>query len=286
MNCHEIESRLLDEGDPEVQAHLASCERCQRRVAFAPRLSGLLRQAEYEPALPAGLNERLAARLDRVEEQKVISLASRRRWARPLVGLATLAACLAVVFWLWARPAPSQLAVDMVEHHEACFAIANSPGREQHYQDWLQSHQDVTVPVPPHMGSDLAEVDRRNCPVGEGVHGPHLMYLYQGRDKVSLYVVPMRDLKGISAQPENPALAHYKGYNVLVWESGGWLYGLVSHEPEREMRQWVAPATALHLDPHQFQASLDDHPALHTRTLRTGSPGSHRGPLSVRPTAL
>ncbi len=276
LNCQDLESRLTDEGDPDVARHLASCERCRRRVAFAPQLAGLIRQAEYEPSLPAGLRERLAARLDKVEQEKIITLAPRKRsWSRPLAGLAALAACLAVVFFLFAAPPrQDQLAVDMVEHHEACWAIAKSPGREEHYRDWLTAHHDVKIPVPKALPSDLAETDRRDCPVGEGVHGPHLMYTYQGQEKVSLYVVPTRDLKGIPPRPENPALAHYKGYNVLTWESGGWLFGLVSHVEEPEMRKWVAPVTA----------SFNNDKC--TRPLRAGSPGTYRSAFPLRPAAL
>lgn len=281
-DCQKLASRLL-EADPEVEQHLLGCPDCRRRAAFARTLAEKLRQAEYEPPLPQGLTGRLAARLDGLPSP-------RRQPNLAVAGILALAAALAIVFFLWGRPPVDPLVADMVRHHEGCFHIQNTPAREEQFNKWMAAHSDRELPLPARWPTTLTPVDRRDCPLTEGARGPHLMYLDSSQEQVSLYVLPRADLKGIASQSEKPIAHRYEGYNVLVWEREGWLYGLVARESEPELRGWVALRGELQAllatrVPGQF-LTVDAQNRNHTRALRPGSNGPRRSALPLRPPPL
>ncbi|GMU54009.1 MAG: hypothetical protein AMXMBFR33_31550 [Candidatus Xenobia bacterium] len=281
-NCHKFAPRLLNP-DPEVEQHLLGCVDCRRRAAFARSLAERMRQAEYEPPLPDGLTDRLASRLDGV----VVS--RRKRYSPSRVGFLVLAAALAIAFFLWGKPQVNPLVADMVRHHEGCFHIQNTRAKTEQFERWMLAHSASKLPIPPRWPATLTPVDRRDCPVAEGARGPHLMYLDPDQIQVSLYALPRAELKGIASFPEKPAIHRYQGYNVLVWESEGWLYGLVARVHEPEMRKWVALQGELQagwIRPLPERFTVDAQVRNHTRALRPGSSGSCRGALSLRPPPL
>lgn len=235
-----------------------------RRDQFEERLRARLREAEYETPLPDGFHERLRARLDRVRAPL-----PQRRPARLWLGLAA-AACLVLIGlgFFRGRGASDPLVADMVNHHETCWHIPNSAGRRAHFEDWIREHGNVTLPSPLR---GLKESDRRNCPVGEGARGPHLMYLDPQGRQVSLYLLPQRT--GASG------FHRFEAYNVLVWERGGWLCAVVAQSDESTIRSWLAPGQVARLNLRE----VDDGGAAVPVRERSAGPRGSVVPLRFAP---
>lgn len=227
----------------QVEQHLRECSTCQRQAAWLRAVSAKLRDSE-QTALPEGFHQRLAARLDRLE---VPALPRRRTHWRAWAGGLSLAACLALacVTLLRSPDATDGVVADMVNHHQVCWNIPTSKGRQLHFQEWVKAHPGASIPIPLVASAGLQEQERRNCPVGEGARGPHMMYFDPAGRQVSLYALPRKDLSGLPPLPEQLEARRYGNHTVLVWQRGEWAYGLVAESGESEMRKWVDPAVAL-----------------------------------------
>lgn len=234
--------------DPEfarLEEHLKDCSTCQRHLEWLRSLRAKVRASEAEVKLPDGFHQRLSARLDRLE---VATLPARRtaNWRGWAAGL-SLAACLALVCVTWLKPpdATDGVVADMVNHHQVCWGIPPSDGRQLHFKEWVKAHPGVSIPIPLVASAGLHEQERRNCPVGEGARGPHMMYTDAAGGQVSLYSLPRKDLKGMPPLPDTPQARKFGDHTVLVWQRGEWAYGLVAKNGESQMRSWVDAAAAL-----------------------------------------
>jgi hypothetical protein len=109
-------SALLDGELPpdrvaELSGHLAGCERCRVRVAALREVDALV-AARAEPAFPADLGERLAARI-RADAARAggagrgapggLAPTRRPRWLMPAAALAASTAAAALVLAVWPR---------------------------------------------------------------------------------------------------------------------------------------------------------------------------------------
>ena len=100
----------LDALEPEearrYEAHLARCERCQGELAELSESASTHAYATDAPAPPPELRSRILAQA-RGERANVVPL--RPRWAKPLVAVAALAACVALGLGLWASSLSNRL---------------------------------------------------------------------------------------------------------------------------------------------------------------------------------
>ena len=81
------------------EEHLAVCEQCQQEVAGFTEVAAALAYAAPAAELPPGLRERILAGV-RAGRSDVVTL--RPRWAYAAVGVAAIAACVAIGLGLWA----------------------------------------------------------------------------------------------------------------------------------------------------------------------------------------
>ena len=92
-----LDGQLPAEQRPRVEAHLAGCVRCRREFEALRLARHSVRGQLSRHELPAGLNARIAAALDRVDRKVAVSPRRRRRHVLAALGV-TLAAMLALLF--------------------------------------------------------------------------------------------------------------------------------------------------------------------------------------------
>lgn len=258
-DCAEIPLHAYLDEDPDLdraalESHLTECDRCRRHLVFLRQFREKFAQSESEIDLPIGFQERLLARLDRPQSTPLSVKRPLSRWAMAF----GLAACLMLACWQLLpsnSPPEAGLVSDMVNHHQVCWDIPASPGRRQHFQRWVQTHPGEAIPSPFLASASLRESERRDCPVGEGAHGPHLMFKRPDGKRVSLYCLPSRDLKGWPVLSEKPQFHNYQGYAVVVWQRGEWLFGVVAQDEGSEVMRWIDPALAAG-NPRQVATAL------------------------------
>ena len=92
----------LDALDPDevdaFEAHLASCESCRKAVADFGSVAAELAFAGAPASPPPALRDRI---LDAARAERPNVVPFRPRWQRPLVAVAAIAACAALVLGLW-----------------------------------------------------------------------------------------------------------------------------------------------------------------------------------------
>lgn len=161
----------------EVEAHLATCQRCREQAEFDRRARSLLQALpRLEPS--AGFEDKLRRRL-RAERP------ARWRWALPLAaGLAAL------VFW--GSAAAPFVALELSLDHAKCFSRGTLPAKvwaddPERVTRWF-SERGTPLPLVPASAGGLSLVGGRHCPLLDR-QAAHLYYTSDGRH-VSLYVLP------------------------------------------------------------------------------------------------
>jgi hypothetical protein len=161
-----------------VAAHLASCPECRAQADAERALRERLR-ALPPPALPSGLEARLASRMRRAPAPVVIA-----RWALPLAAV--------LVLGLWARGHAPFVAWDLARDHDKCFSRHPVPAKV--WSDdpavvgaWFEE-RGTRVPALPGDVGDLRLVGARYCPLLSIAMAPHVYYASAGRH-VSIFVV-------------------------------------------------------------------------------------------------
>jgi anti-sigma factor RsiW len=161
----------------EIEAHLATCQRCREQAEFERRARSLW-QALPQREPNAGFEDKLRRRL-RAERP------ARWRWALPLAaGLAAL------VFW--GRSAAPFVALELSLDHAKCFSRGTLPAKvwaddPERVNRWFSERGTPLPPVPASAGG-LSLVGGRYCPLLDR-QAAHLYYTSDGRH-VSLYVLP------------------------------------------------------------------------------------------------
>ena len=249
MDCTDIRNRLHAYLDQEldlpsataVDQHLASCEACKKAYAEQSALQSALRsQATYHSA-PAGLAQRIRARIGPKKERKV-----RFHWQQWLPMGAAVAAT-ALLSWTAAIQYVSVSEDEatgerVIAGHARSIVtghLADVASSDQHsVKPWLSSRLDYSLPVTdltsagfPLVGGRLDYLDQRSVAVLVYRHREHM---------INLFVWPLQE--GARAQPVH-RLAK-RGYNVLHWSDGGMAFWAVSDLNAAEMRDFAAAYTA------------------------------------------
>jgi anti-sigma-K factor RskA len=108
MDIHELTAAYaLDALDPEeretYEAHLGQCERCREELASLGETASALAFGVTSPAPPERLRSQILAAAA-AERENVVPLPMRRPWlVRTAVAAASVAACAAVGFGVWAN---------------------------------------------------------------------------------------------------------------------------------------------------------------------------------------
>lgn len=234
----DVHSRLLAALNAQATENTESAE----QAAFMRGFKTLLSEAE-KTEYPAEVHSRLTASLEKERKQsqdKVVPLStarSRSRFTRKMVRYVAAAAILCVgglgITKMAYQNATPDAVVSLVAHHDTCWNIAPSPGRERQYERWVEG---VGKNAPePKVSSELVAYDKRECPAGE-VRGGHLLY-HLGEQKVSVYILPAD--KFTASYGEQLKNHHYQNKSVVLTKKGNWVFGVVAELPESELEHLV-----------------------------------------------
>jgi len=249
MDCTDIRNRLHAYLDQEldlpsamaVDQHLASCEACKKAYAEQSALQSSLRShATYYDA-PAGLAQRIRARVGPKPERKF-----RFDWQQWLPMGAAVAAT-ALLSWTAAIQYASVSQEDVMServiagHARSMVTghLADVASSDQHsVKPWLSSRLDYSPPVTdltgagfPLVGGRLDYLDQRPVSVLVYRHREHM---------INLFVWPLQE--GSHAQAAHSVAK--RGYNVLHWNDAGMAFWAVSDLNAAEMRDFAAAYAA------------------------------------------
>ncbi len=234
-SCQEVQdlltSYLSEKLDPaereKVESHLSDCAECDAKRSFLQGFRSALREAHESEPYPDGVERRLRKALTRERERKVIRLPG--RWASLLAAAAVF--CLTV--WNLIPTTAKESAESLVAHHETCWHIAPSEGRERQFKKWVERLGGS--PPLPRVSSQLVPFDQRECPASE-VRGGHLMYLADST-KVSLYAFPAQAF--LERYPAALGEASTRGYQVLTHRQGEWVFAAVAQMDRKRLKELV-----------------------------------------------
>lgn len=252
MDCTESQNRLHSYLDREldlpstvaIEQHLASCAKCNAALAAQSALrTGIRRHADYHHGAPAGLAERIRARLG-IEGETPAKI-SRPRWQWPQwrrwLPMGAAAAAAAAISWIaaiqYAQLPSDQLLVEQVVSGHARAIVTSHlievASSDQHtVKPWLSSKVDFSPPVP-----DLAAA-------GFPLAGGRLDYL-DNRAVVALVYHARQHVIDLFIWPEDkssemaPRALSKHGYNVLRWTSGGMNYWAISDVNAAELKNFA-----------------------------------------------
>ncbi len=222
----------------------ALAEEESRKDSFLKGFQARVSEAEATE-YPAEVHSRLTAALAAESEkgatsteQKVVALQPRRISTRTsvtryLAAAAVLLVCgLGVTRMAYDNGTPEAV-TSLVAHHDTCWHIAPSEGRDSQFQAWVDKLGEM--PPTPKVSSELVAFDQRECPAGE-VRAGHLLY-NKGEQKVSVYILPATEFtKSYGEQLQDHT---FDGRNVVLEKKGDWVYGIVAELPASELKQLV-----------------------------------------------
>lgn len=250
MNCQDVRRQLLDyqratlglDLRADISAHLDGCADCARAGAAEQALSELLEQRLPQHPAPLGLKGLLA---DRWPSAPAPRLSWWTRWGRSLVPAAAVAVVLLTVMPLYyqrlAAPAADGLVTEAVNDHLRILTSQHPLDVESsnfhQVKPWFEGRLDF-APVVSFLGD--AEFPLKGGAVGYFLDRKAAVFVFHRRlHSVSLFVVRAEGLPW----PVGGARAYVtlsRGFNVMLWRSGGLGYALVSDVDGAELAQLAA----------------------------------------------
>ena len=253
MECREVRELLLDYQrgrlEPDraraLRAHLETCPTCTRAEAAEALLTDILdRQLPQHPA-PLALKRRLAAQWPAAA---AVRPSWWQRWGRPLVPAAAVAALLLVTMPLYYQRAterqPSEMVREAVNDYVRLLAsphpIDIESGGIHQVKPWFEGRLDFAPQVAFEGNSDFP---LRGGAVGYFLDRKAAVFVYARRlHTISLFVFRAEGLPWPSGElrPLGRVQAHVtasRGFNVVLWQTGGLGYALVSDLDAPELLQ-------------------------------------------------
>lgn len=234
-----VGQELDPDTEKELQAHLEDCQHCSREVAFLRGFQRKVAEAE-EVEYPEGVHSRLLAALEqeKSESKKVVEFkpktaSLRFKAIRYLAAAAILCVCGLGVTQMVSQDTTPDAVASLVDHHDTCWHIAPSEGRDAQFQAWVEKIG--KMPPSPTVSSELVAFDQRECPAGE-VRAGHLLY-HKGEQKVSVYILPAAEF----TESYGAELTNHKhnNRNVVLKKKGDWVYGAVAELPQADLERLV-----------------------------------------------
>jgi len=231
----------------QAHVHVARCAACQEFFAAEERLTGFLRSRAPREKASAVLRERVLTRIAQERERSAnvwrwLERMRRRDVALALVGLLATAALMAGL-WLTQRRAqvtPQQLASILIADHAGSrpgVTDITSSDREV-VQKWFRERVGFSFHLPP--TSDPRLIGGRLCHL-QGQRAALIFYQHP-QSTVSLFILDGSHIEWpenqlISLDGKRCLATARKGYNAVLWEERGLLYGLVSDAPSADLLQ-------------------------------------------------
>lgn len=231
----------------EARAHVGRCAACQGFFAAEERLKVFLRSRAPRDQASAVLRERVLTQIAQERERSAkvshwFERVRRRGVALAVVGVLATTALLAGL-WLTQRRAPvtpQQLASILIADHAGSLpgvTEITSSDREV-VQTWFRERVGFSFHLPP--TSDPRLIGGRLCHL-QGQRAALIFYQHP-QSIVSLFIldgshIEWPDNQLISLDGKRCLATAGKGYNAVLWEERGLLYGLVSDAPSADLLQ-------------------------------------------------
>jgi anti-sigma factor RsiW len=254
MNCQDVRAHLFDsqrgrlgpEIDEALRGHLASCAACAHEEAAERMLTETLEQRLPQHAAPLGLKRRLAASWPTVTASRPSWWS---RWGRSLVPAAAVAMMLLAVTPLVYQHGVSQrngrgMVAEAVNDHLRVLSSQHpldiESGGMHQVKPWFEGRLDF-APVVPFAGD--ADFPLQGGAVGYFLDRRAAVFVFHRRlHAISLFVFRADGLPwpNRALEPLGKLEAHTtatRGFNVLLWRTGGLGYALVSDVDGAELKQ-------------------------------------------------
>jgi anti-sigma factor RsiW len=242
--CRELEPLLAAYVDDEVgpndvgrlQAHLASCSSCRRRVAGERAAREVLhaRRRELVRSAPPQLHKRCAACACQPLTRRAVVA---RRWVTPRKWLplsfaATVLLAIAAVFFTTLNGSVEALATQLALDHVKCFQFAPAHAEVDPVVAsnlWKRTYGWL-ISVPTSAAAEQLELlDVRRCMSTQGASA-HIMYKWRGQP-LSVYV--LNSTPGFDARAER--LVSRMGQKAVIWSDAGRTYAVVGRGPPTDL---------------------------------------------------
>jgi anti-sigma factor RsiW len=233
----------------KAREHVARCAGCKEFFAAEERIVALVGEHTQREKVTASFREKLLAAVAR--ERRKHSGASRFQRLMLRRSLIAGAACLLLIaavvgFWLVrgrARVAREPLASVLIDDHAHTFPseaqITSSNSEEVRL--WFEDKVGFSFRLPPLR--DPALTGGRLCNLRGRLAA--LVYYQQPQSRVSLFVleatgVELPEDRLIALDGKRCLVDTKRGYNAVLWEDRGLVYGLVSDARSNELLQLAA----------------------------------------------
>lgn len=264
MNCRELQTaltpyldgELIAEARLEVEAHLAACAACAKRVEVERHNLSLVRTLSQDgsPKAPQALRSRVfdAVRADDARRR-------RQRWVKVSAAAAGLTLVVAVGNHQYRAFQRRLFEQDAALRHARQFPLEIRDPKTTDLEQWFGGKLDhpVTVPRFPNAtaaGARLLQVrDKPAAYIRFDAPRPMGLFVYGDDHEVDVGT--------------EPAVSNSNGYNVVSWRDGDLVYQLVTDLDEQDIRELLPPThpgAAPRPAPHpagQGTPSLDVRPA-------------------------
>lgn len=263
MNCEDVrihlhefvKRRLAPDLHGDVGAHLEGCSACSSAERAEHALDELLESRLPRYEAPTALKRRLGLLVGRPAR------AEPRRWGR--IAVPAMAAGLALVVGgvlLQRGSGPNgelaSLTSEVVNDHLRVLAsqhpIDVESGGSHQVKPWFEGRLDFAPVVPAPEGSELR------------LRGGSVGYVFDRKAAVLVYALRLHVVTLLVFRPEGLALPgegdrqlgpvrgralSARGFHVVLWQSGGLAYALVSDVNEEELREVAARFAAATAQP-------------------------------------
>jgi anti-sigma factor RsiW len=254
MNCSELDTavtpyldgELIAEAGLDVEAHLATCPRCARRVEIERHNLSLVRTTSRDasPGAPEVLRSRVfdAVRADAARQRRV-------RWVRVSAAAAGLTLAVVVGNHQYRLHQRRLFEQDAALRHARHFPLEIRDPKASDIEQWFGGKLDhrVTVPHFPNAtaaGARILQVrDKPAAYIRFDTPRPMGLFVYGDDHEVDV--------------GSEPAVGSSNGFNVVSWRDGDVVYQLVTDLEEEDIRELLPPAHALPASP-----GAEAHPAL------------------------
>lgn len=239
----------------EFEAHLQTCEECQRRVERRAEVKSALQESTAEVEAPEGLRERIVEELHRVDDEESGERApeAEGRRASQLAYAAAavpLAAGIALVAWLvpamTVQPVESEelpIVEQTVEWHQRDFPVEVEGSDSAEISQWFGGKVDFPVRLPAFDGERIELVGGRIANV-QNRRAAYISYRADGEElSVMLFrgeglKVPGERVRDVAGR--EVAVLNNDGYGVAVMQNDGITYTMTSDLGQNELVELVS----------------------------------------------
>jgi len=238
MNCRELETtltpyldgELIAEARGDVEAHLAACPACAKRVDVERHNLNVIRAASRDGAPPApdALKRRLFDAVRRDDAQR-----QRARWVRLSAAAAGITIAVVAGHHQYRAFQRRLFEQDAALRHARQLPLEINDPRASDIEQWFGGKLDHPVALPRFVNATAA-----GARILQVRDKPAAYIRYDGPRPMGLFVYGDDHEVDVGAEP---AVGTSNGYNVVSWRNGDVVYQLVTDLDEDDVRELLPP---------------------------------------------